>query len=71
MTVILDFIHVLEYIWKAAFCFVAPGTVEAETWVMDRALRILQGKASDVAAGIRRSATLQDLAAQDRENVDK
>lgn len=71
VTVILDFIHVLEYLWKAAFCFVAPGTVEAETWVMDRALRILQGKASDVAAGIRRSATLQDLAAQDRENVDK
>jgi hypothetical protein len=71
VTVILDFIHVLEYLWKAAFCFVSPGTAEAEAWVMDRALRILQGKASDVAAGIRRSATLQELSAKDRENVDK
>jgi hypothetical protein len=70
VTVILDFIHVLEYLWKAAFCFVAPGTVEAETWVMERALKILQGKASDVAAGIRRSATLQKLSAKTRENVD-
>jgi hypothetical protein len=71
VTVILDFIHVLEYLWKAAFCFFAPGTVEAETWVMERALKILQGKASDVAAGIRRSATLQKLSAKARENVDK
>lgn len=71
VTIILDFIHVLEYLWKAAFCFVAPGTLEAETWVMDRALRVLQGKTSDVAAGIRRSATLQNLADKDRENADK
>lgn len=71
VTIMLDFIHVLEYLWKAAFCFMAPGTVEVERWVMERALRILQGKASDVAAGIRRSATLQELSAKERENVDK
>jgi hypothetical protein len=34
----LTFIHVLEYLWKAAYCFMAPGTVEVETWVMERAL---------------------------------
>jgi hypothetical protein len=71
VTMILDFIHVLEYLWKAAFCFMAPGTVEVESWVMERALRILQGKASDVAAGIRRSATLQELSEKERENVDR
>jgi hypothetical protein len=71
VTIILDFIHVLEYVWKAAFCFMAPGTVEIEDWVMERALRILQGKASDVAAGMRRSATLQKLSEKERENVDK
>jgi hypothetical protein len=69
--VILDFIHVLEYLWKAAYCFVTPGTTEAETWVMERALRLLQGKASQIAAGIRRSATLQDLTQKQRENADK
>jgi hypothetical protein len=71
VTIVLDFIHVLEYVWKAAFCFFTPGSDAAETWVMERALRILQGKASDVAAGIRRSATLQALSAKERENVDK
>jgi hypothetical protein len=71
VTIVLDFIHVLEYVWKAAFCFFTPGSEAAETWVMERALRILQGKASDVAAGIRRRATLQALSAKERENADK
>jgi hypothetical protein len=71
VTIMLDFIHVLEYLWKAAFCFMAPGTVEVESWVMERALRILQGKASEVAAGIRRSATLKELSEKEREKVDK
>ncbi len=71
MTIVLDFIHVLEYVWKAALCFFPSGTQEAEAWVQERALWILQGKASDVAAGIRRSATLQQLSKKDRENVDK
>jgi hypothetical protein len=56
---ILDFIHVLEYLWKAAYCFEDEGSQSAENWVRERALKILKGKASDVAAGIRRSATLR------------
>jgi hypothetical protein len=71
LAIVLDFIHVLEYLWKAAHCFFPPGDKEAEPWVMERALRLLQGKASDVAAGIRRSATLQKLSESARENVDK
>ncbi len=71
VTIVLDFIHVLEYVWKAAFCFCSSGSEAAETWVQKRALRILQGKASDVAAGIRRSATLQNLSPTARENADK
>jgi hypothetical protein len=71
LTIVLDFIHVLEYLWKAAHCFFTPGDKEAEPWVMQRALRLLQGKVSNVAAGIRRSATLQKLSKSARENVDK
>jgi hypothetical protein len=71
LTIVLDFIHVLEYLWKAAHCFFTPGDKAAEPWVMQRALRLLQGKVSDVAAGIRRSATLQKLSKSARENVDK
>lgn len=70
VTIVLDFIHVLEYLWKAAHCFFTPGAKEAESWVRERALRLLQGKVSDVAAGIRRSATLQKLSEAARENVD-
>ena len=70
MTVILDFIHVLEYLWKAAYCFHDEGTEEAEQWVGERALRILRGKSSEVAAGMRRSATLQGLSSKARERVD-
>ena len=28
LTIVLDFIHVLEYLWKAAYCFFAPGDKE-------------------------------------------
>jgi hypothetical protein len=67
---ILDFIHVLEYLWKAAYCFSAPGTEEAEAWVCERALQVLKGHASQVAAGMRRSATLRGLPPSERAAVD-
>ncbi len=56
LTVILDFIHVLEYLWKAALATL-PGKKNAlnrERWVRERAHKILQGKTGDVAGGIRR-----------------
>ena len=67
---ILDFIHVLEYLWKAAYAFCAPGTEEAEAWVQERALEVLKGRASQVAGGMRRSATLRGLSAKKRLAVD-
>jgi hypothetical protein len=70
VTLILDFIHVLEYLWSAAFCFCAKGSEAAETWVLERALQILRGKASDAAAGMRRSATLRELSPKARKGVD-
>ena len=70
MTLILDVIHAIEYLWKAAWCFFKEGDREAEKWVSERLLRLLSGKVSDVAAGIRRSATKRGLDEKDRENVD-
>lgn len=46
---------------EGPWCFFVPGCQEAEAWVGERALQILRGKASDVATGMRRSATLRDL----------
>src|SRR5664280_2724410 len=33
VTIVIDFIHVLEYIWKAAWCFHREGDPAAEEWV--------------------------------------
>jgi hypothetical protein len=33
ITLVLDFIHVLEYLCKAAWCFFVPGCEAVEAWV--------------------------------------
>jgi hypothetical protein len=43
VTLILDLIHALEKLWKAAHVFHTEGSLEADLWVMDRTLRILEG----------------------------
>lgn len=70
ITMIIDIIHVIEYLWKAARCFFEENSRAAEAWVTDRLLLILRGKAKTVAAGIRRSATFRGLGAVARKPVD-
>ena len=57
VTLILDLLHVLEKLWKAAYVFHAEGSPEAEQWVRVRTLRILQGSVSQVVKGIHQSVT--------------
>jgi hypothetical protein len=71
LLVILDIIHVLGYLWEAAYSFHAEGTEQARLWVRERLLLILQGKVSTVAAGMRQSATKQALTGAKRKTVDK
>lgn len=71
LVTILDLIHVLEYLWKAAWSFHSVGSRAAEDWVGERLLRILRGESSAVAAGMTRSATLRGLSAKEREAVDR
>lgn len=68
-TVIMDFIHVLEYLWKAAWCFFDKGDNAVEEWIEERALKILNGQCSQVAKGMRISASKRMLVK--REGVDK
>ena len=70
VTIVVDFIHVLEYLWKAAWCFHPEGDPAAETWVARHALRILDGNAGRVAAAIRRKATTRGLDPAARKNAD-
>ena len=70
VSIIVDFVHVVEYLWKAAWSFFEPGDPDAETWVADQATKILEGKAPDVAAGIRRRATRFGYSAAERKGAD-
>lgn len=71
VVLVVDLIHVLEYLWRAAWSFFEEGDKAAERWVIQRALRILEGRSSNVAAGIRRSATKRNLPAKRRKGVDR
>jgi hypothetical protein len=46
VTIVLDVVHVLEYLWKAAYAFHPAGTDEAETWVRHRLLALLDGRSA-------------------------
>jgi hypothetical protein len=71
VTLILDLFHVLEYLWAAAFAFYAEGSTEAEHWVCTQLHALLRGRASYIAAAMRRSATMRALASSKRAAVDK
>lgn len=53
LTIVLDLIHVIEYLWKAAYVFHTPSSQGAEDWVSKQLLYILQGKSSSVARSMR------------------
>ena len=68
--IVLDFIHVLEYLWKAAWSLFYTGDPAAEAWVAEQATKILYGKAGQVAAGIRRRATRYGYSPAERTGAD-
>jgi hypothetical protein len=71
ITILVDLVHVLEYLWSAAWCFHKEGDPAAETWVHEKALAILDGKTKIVAAAIRRKATHHQLGPEKRKNADR
>jgi hypothetical protein len=70
VTLVVDFFHVLEYLWDAAWCFFAEGDKEPEEWVTQQAHAILQGRSSEVAGGIRSSATRRGFPSEKRKGAD-
>lgn len=71
ITIVIDFIHVLEYLWKAAWSFFDKGEPAAEEWVAAQARKILRGKARQAAAGIRRRATTYGYSPAERAGADE
>src|SRR6266540_701171 len=68
--ILVDLIHVLEYIWKAAWCFYQDADPAAEPWVAGHALRILAGEVDTVIAAVQTQATDAGLTAPQRGGVD-
>ncbi len=55
VTIVIDTIHVIEYLWKAAWCFHPPRD-PAEDWGTAQGLAILHGQAAEVIARIQAAA---------------
>ena len=66
---ILDLLHVLEKLWKAAYVFHAEGSEEAADWVHMRALKILYGEVSQVVKGLRQTVTKRRLRGERRKTL--
>jgi len=71
LILIIDLIHVAQYVWKAAGAFFPGQEREQDRWTRAHLLEILRGKASLTAAGMRRSATLWEMAEGERKPVDE
>ncbi|MFF0747448.1 ISKra4 family transposase [Streptomyces sp. NPDC004111] len=68
--IVIDIVHVLEYLWSASWCFHAPGDTAAEGWVAAHALAILNGNATEAADAIQAEADQAELSAEQRRGAD-
>jgi hypothetical protein len=60
--IIIDIIHVLEYIWGASWCFHEAGDPAAEDWVAVKALAMLAGDSTRAAQEVTAEADAAGLA---------
>jgi hypothetical protein len=68
--VIIDIIHVLEYLWKAAWSLPAAGDPAAEDWVAVNALAVLAGDSERADAAITAEADAAGLTGSQRTGAD-
>ena len=68
--VIIDIIHVLEYLWGASWCFHEAGDPAAEDWTAVKALAVLAGDSARAAAEITAEADAAGLEGSRRAGAD-
>jgi hypothetical protein len=59
--IVVDFFHVTEYLWDAAWAFFPEASPDAAPWVRARAAEVLDGRAAGVAAALRAAITTAGL----------
>lgn len=63
-------LYAVEYLWVFAWCLFNEGDRDAEAWVQEKALAVLERKASTVAASIPAKAARLDLDSDRRAKAD-
>jgi hypothetical protein len=71
ITVVLDLIHVIHYLWTIALLLCGGVHKEADAWVGHILVQVLTRHPLDVVASIRQTATNRRLKRPDREALDK
>jgi hypothetical protein len=61
VTLILDYLHVAEKLWKAAHALYREGSPEAQAFVYQRTQRILEGHVDQVVKGLKLIVTKRKL----------
>jgi hypothetical protein len=71
VTCILDLLHVMERLWKVAWCLFDETTqkAQAQRWVEDRLRMLLDGKVGTVIGGLRQTLTKRKLRGSRRKTV--
>lgn len=70
-TDILDLLHVTPRLWQAAHVFCREGSQEAERFVRQRLLKVLQGKSHLVVRGLREMASKRHLTGAKKKTMTK
>jgi hypothetical protein len=71
VVIILDIMHVLEYLWKAAKAWLPLDDPNAAQWVGDKTLQLLQGEGKSIVRNLRRGATAKGMTSKQREPIDQ
>lgn len=68
-TLILDVIHAIEKLWKAAYVFHDEGSKDAELFVKNRVFTILNGNVGQVVKGLRSMITKRKISGNKKETL--
>jgi len=71
VVIIVDIIHVLEYLWKAAKALFDPEDSNAAQWVGEKIEQLLQGQVNSIVRSLRRSAPLKGPSSKQCEPIDQ
>jgi hypothetical protein len=71
VVIIVDIIHVLEYLWTAAKALFDLEDSNATQWVAEKIEQLLQGQVNSIVRSLRRRAPLKGLSAQQRAPIEQ